>query len=519
MTYLVGLLIVALIFIIVVQIGKVSDLAAKIRGEEEVTLERNDRTAFYLVVFMIVFLIACVVSAWMYRNVMLGYGPWESSSAHGKELDNLFNVTLVPTGIVFVITHIFLFWYAYKYRQQTGVKAKFFPHDTRLEMIWTAIPAVVMAFLVVKGLITWNKVMPDVNPEDKYIEIEATAYQFAWDIRYAGNDNKVGKKDFRLINLANNSLGIDFKDERAWDDVVLGGSDKIVLPVDTMVRVIINAKDVLHNFYLPHFRVKMDAVPGVPTYFIFRPTKSTKDMREHLRNYPEWNEPYDAADPASKPKWEMFDYELACAELCGKGHYSMRRIVEIVSKEEYEMWKAGQQAFYATNIRGTETDPNKDKLLLDFEIKNRVKELDSKAESVWAKISAGGKDSLSRASLTALKDEDLIWKLKYVFYETGSSKLNELSFQEIDYVATLLKKYPNVKVEIGGHTDNTGNPGDNLALSGLRAAAVKDRLIKQGVASTRLVSKGYGDTKPADTNDTEEGKAINRRTELKAFRN
>lgn len=523
MTITGALLIFALIAIIGIQLGKVSDLAAKIRGEAEVTRERNDSTARWLVVFMIIFLVGTVYSAWHYRNVMLGYGPWESSSEHGKDLDALFNMTLLFTGIVFVITHIALFWYSYKYREQ-GQKAVFFAHSTKLELIWTAVPAVVMTFLVANGLIVWNKVMPDVNPEDKFLEIEATGYQFAWDIRYPGKDGKIGDKDFRLINTATNSLGLDFKDPAAMDDHILSGSDVIKLPVDTTVRVRITAKDVLHNFYLPHFRVKMDAVPGLPTYFIFKPTKTTNQMRQELSAYPEWNEPYDPTDPTGPKRWEKFNYELACAELCGKGHYSMRRIVEIVSKDEYATWAAGHTSFYATSVRGTDADPFKDKKLLDFEITDRKAELDAKLNPIWAKmnpllvnaaIAAAKKDTTAKAP--SFSDEERILKLKHVFFDTGSANLDALSNSELDHIAGLLKKYPYIRLEVSGHTDNVGDPVANRTLSQQRAASVKARLVAQGIDASRLSAAGYGDTKPVEKNDTEEGRTKNRRTELKVI--
>jgi cytochrome c oxidase subunit 2 len=256
MTILSALLIFVLIAIIAIQLGKVRDLYAKVRGEEVVNEERNSRTGKFLVAFMIIFLLGTIYSAYHYRNVMLGYGPWEASSEHGKEVDSLFNWTLFFTGIVFIITHIALFWYSYKYREIKNKKAIFFAHDTKLEMIWTAIPAVVMAFLVAKGLIVWNNVMPDVSPEDKYIEIEATGYQFAWEIRYPGKDGKIGDKDFRLINMASNQLGLDFNDKAAMDDHILSASDVIKLPVDTTVRVRITAKDGCYTrtTYLFHFQ-------------------------------------------------------------------------------------------------------------------------------------------------------------------------------------------------------------------------------------------------------------------------
>lgn len=498
MTYLIAFGIVFLLAVIVIQIGKVSELASKIRGEEEVELQNNTTQGIWGMIFMVVFLVGSAVSAYYYKNYMLGYGPLTSASEHGFELDSIFNVTLIFTGIVFVLTHILLFWYTYKYRQQRGTKAVFFAHDTKLEMIWTAVPAVVMTFLVARGLVAWNNIFPTLTNEDKYIEIEATGYQFAWDIRYPGPDGKLGNKDFRLIDLAKNSLGLDFTDEHSADDIVLGGTDKIVLPVDTTVKVRITAKDVLHNFYLPHFRVKMDAVPGLPTSFIFKPVLTTKEFREQLSQYPEWQVPADPKDPEGPKRWEVFEYELACAELCGKGHYSMRRVIEVVSRDEYNAWITQQKSFYMTNIRNTEADPNRGKRLFSFEIKQREEELKAEFANV-----------LSDSAKTN------IIPLKNVFFETGSDKLSDLSKHELDNLVSILKSRPSVRVELAGHTDNVGDPAMNLDLSQKRASGVLNYLVSNGIDAGKLVAKGYGQNNPVDSNDTPEGRDKNRRTELK----
>lgn len=498
MIYLIAFAIVFLLAVIVIQIGKVTELAARIRGEEEVEYQNNTTQGIWGVGFMVVFLVGCVVSAYYYKNYMFGYGPMTSASEHGFELDSIFNVTLIFTGIVFIITHILLFWYAYKYRKQRGTKAIFFAHDTKLEMIWTAVPAVVMTFLVARGLVAWNSIFPTLTEEDKYIEIEATGYQFAWDIRYPGADGKLGNKDFRLIDLANNSLGMDFTDEFAADDIVLGGTDKIVLPVDTTVKVRITAKDVLHNFYLPHFRVKMDAVPGLPTSFIFRPVMTTKEFRQQLSQYPEWQVPADPNDPQGPKRWETFEYELACAELCGKGHYSMRRVLEIVSRDEYNAWLSQQKSFYMTNIRNTDKDPNKGKRLFSFEIKQRAEELKAEFANV-----------LSDSAKTN------IIPLKNVFFETASDKLNDLSKHELDNLVSIIKSRPSLKIELGGHTDNVGDAAMNQALSQKRAESVLNYLVSGGVSASQLSAKGDGQNNPLESNDTPEGRDKNRRTELK----
>ena len=192
MTAIIILLCIALILIVLVQIGKVTELTAQIKGEREVLKDNSKWNGWISLVFVVVFLVAVVVSAYSYRNVMLGYGPLKSASAHGSSIDSLFNVTLFFTGIVFILTHIALFWFAFKFRYKEGRKSQFISHDNRLEVWWTVIPAVVMAVLVVRGLNVWNTVMADVNEGEDFTEIEATAQQFNWIIRYPGADAKIG---------------------------------------------------------------------------------------------------------------------------------------------------------------------------------------------------------------------------------------------------------------------------------------------------------------------------------------
>lgn len=356
MTILITILSLILLTVVVVQIGKVTELAAKLRGEAIAEQESYNRSANWLLIFGVGFLVLCIWSSWHYKNYMLGYGPHESASAHGGQLDSLFNITLLFTGIVFVVTQLALFYFSYAYRQHPNRKASFISHDNRLEIIWTIVPAVVMTILVINGLVAWNDVMADVTEDEEFIEIEATGYQFAWTIRYPGEDEKLGTKNFRLIDLGNNPLGQDWTDAKNHDDF---HADEIVLPVGKKVRVRITSRDVLHNFYLPHFRVKMDAVPGIPTYFVFTPEKTTEDYRGMLKEYEEYQVPSDPEDPTSDPKWKTFNYELACAELCGIGHYSMRKIVRIVSEEEYNAWLTTQSSWYQNTIRNTDADPFK----------------------------------------------------------------------------------------------------------------------------------------------------------------
>lgn len=365
MTSLIVLLCIVLAAIVLVQVGKITDLITEVKGEKAILADNSKWNGMLWMAFLFIFLFGTCWSAYHYSNVMFGYGPHKAASAHGGVLDSMFNLTLWFTGIVFVLTHIALCWFAWKYRWKDGQKSQYLAHDNRLEIWWTAIPAVVMTFLVVRGLNAWNEVMADVAADDKDVmEIEATAQQFGWTIRYPGPDGKLGDRDFRLCKDANSLLGVNFEDKYSHDDIVTAGAgEPIMLPVGQKVRVRIIAKDVLHNFDLPHFRVKMDAVPGMPTYFVFTPITTTAEYRNQLRGYPEYHELYDPKDPQSGKRWEKFDYELACAELCGKGHYSMRRILKVVTPEEFNAWYKQQKSFYLTEIRGKKGDPNIGKVL------------------------------------------------------------------------------------------------------------------------------------------------------------
>ena len=355
-------------------------------------------------------------------------------------------------------------------------------------------PAVVMVVLVVQGLVAWNEIMPDVGPDDEYIEVEATGYQFAWDLRYPGTDGKLGTKNYKLIDLGSNPLGQDWSDPKNIDDF---HASELVLPVGKKVRVRITARDVLHNFYLPHFRVKMDAIPGLPTYFIFTPVTTTEEYRERLSEYPEWQVPYDAEDPTGPQKWEVFDYELACAELCGRGHYSMKKVVKIVSEKEYEEWEAQQQSYYKANIRGTEADPFG--RILGYEAAAREQELTTDFESALIL------DDPSEASI----------RLKNLFFATGSANLEDDSNFELESIVKILKEYADISVEISGHTDSTGDDQANQLLSEARANSVVNYLTANGIRSNRLQTIGHGSSQPADTNETVEGRQNNRRIEMR----
>ena len=269
-------------------------------------------------------LIAGIYGVYWSYSVQGPMSMHESASVHGLDIDYMFNVTLILTTIVFILTHIALFGFSFKYRGSENRKAYFYPHNNSLERIWTIIPAIVLTVLVLLGFFTWRGIT-NVSLEDqkKAINIEVTGEQFKWSLRYSGADNQIGSRNYKLTTPTN-GLGIDFKDQKSWDDKLVS---EIVIPVNKPVRFTIGSKDVLHSFYLPDFRVQINAVPGMPTYFQFTPRLTTTEVRVQ-RNNPE------------------YDYVLLCAKNCGAGHYNMQAKVTVVSEAEYATWLAKQALYY-----------------------------------------------------------------------------------------------------------------------------------------------------------------------------
>ena len=312
---------IVLFLAILAMLFRIQNLIDILRGNyrKEVT-GSNKINSILLLLFMI---ISLVYFLWYSIKNFDSY-QIPVASEHGVLTDNLFWVTMAVTLVVFFITQILLFYFSYKYRYREGKAAFFYPDNNKLEMIWTIVPAVVLSILVFTGLKVWNKVMSD-PPEDAEV-LELMGYQFAWKCRYPGKDGVLGRYDYKLIDAVN-QFGMDFRDQASFDDFT---PREIHVPKGKPVLLKIRARDVLHSVYAPHFRLKMDAVPGMPTSFWFVPTKSTTDMRVETGN-PEFN------------------YEIACAEVCGMGHFSMRMIVVVDEPEEYEKWKSEQEPWLSRN--------------------------------------------------------------------------------------------------------------------------------------------------------------------------
>ncbi len=315
-----GVLLVLFVLFLLFRLGGTVSVVKGTHKKRETSA--NNINAFLLPFFFIVGLAAVF---WYNGHLAEHFLP-ESASEHGHWTDELFWVTTAIISLVFVLTNGVLFYFAYRYRFREGNKATFYPENNKLEIIWTVIPAIVLTLLVLAGLRTWGKIMLSDIPENA-LQIEIKGKQFAWEVRYPGKDNEFGAYDFRLID-ATNQFGVDFLDKNAMDDFM---PRKIYLPKGRPVFLRIRAVDVLHSVFMPHFRLKMDAVPGMETQFLFTPTITTEEMRTKTGN-PE------------------FDYELACTEICGRGHFAMRMEIVVVEESEFDKWYTEQTPWAESNM-------------------------------------------------------------------------------------------------------------------------------------------------------------------------
>jgi len=323
--------VVVLIFVVIFQIAKASEYVSVLKGEE-VSRKQNNKINGFL---MVVFLVLGLVGVW-YCNELL-YGKTllvqDAASVEGARVDSMLWVTLAVTGIVFIATQVILFVFAYKYQEDTNRKVVFFAHSTKLELIWTVIPAIALTVLVVIGLRNWFLFTGE--PPKNAMVVEVTGKQFGWIYRYPGKDGSFGKKYYKNIDNASNSLGLIWDDELAQDDIVM--EQTVYLIKGKPVKLVLGSRDVIHDVGLSHFRLKMDAVPGIPTTMWFTPKYTTKEMKERTGN-------------------PNFQYEISCDQMCGNGHYSMKGVIEVVDQEEFDAIMAKQKPYYYTAF--PEKDPS-----------------------------------------------------------------------------------------------------------------------------------------------------------------
>jgi cytochrome c oxidase subunit 2 len=237
----------------------------------------------------------------------------ELVSAHGIAVDDQFEVTLAIAGLIFLLAHLALGYFIWRYRRGTEQRAIYFSGNHRLEAGWTIATGVLFIGLGVQGNGVWARYLGESIPANA-VSIEITAQQFAWNIRYPGADGLFGRTDPKLIDDSiGNYAGIDPKDPAGSDDILT--QNIMAVPVNRAVRIVLRSKDVTHSFFVPQLRVKQDAVPGLNIPVHFTATKTG-------------------------------EYEIACAELCGMQHYKMRGRLQVVSEPEFATWlksRAAQQ--------------------------------------------------------------------------------------------------------------------------------------------------------------------------------
>jgi cytochrome c oxidase subunit 2 len=383
------LLVIVLAIIAIAQLTKVYELSRSLRKnkEEEISAADNKLNANLMLVWMFLFFVGTVF-------LYVRYGDYlpVSASAHGVDVDQLMKVNIWLITIVFFIVNFFLFFFAWKYQYKKGRKARFFAHDNRLEMLWTLVPGVVLAFIIVYGLITWNKITGPASADA--LQIELFARQFDWTARYPGENKTFGSANYNLISTSNplglvTADGIRAKldeldaqienvehqleenrmmpllpesyvatledkvsrlkrhkqrisdlDENSVNGLSTweaGNDDRLVkgemhIPVNKEVELIFRSQDVIHSAYLPHFRAQMNTVPGVATRLKMTPTVTTAEMRKITGN-------------------DAFDYVLLCNKVCGAAHFNMQMKVVVESEADYNAWVAKQKMFKAPEVK------------------------------------------------------------------------------------------------------------------------------------------------------------------------
>lgn len=373
---LIILLVIVLGAIALAQLVRVYELSSKLRktGEHEVNTRDNNLNAKMLLGFMVFMFVGFIY-------LMLEYG-WTgrgvAASSQGIETDWLLDLNFVIIILIFFFTNFLLFYFGYKYVKKPGVPAFYYPHNNKLEMLWTVVPACVLAVIIILGLKSWNNLTS--KSSDDAIRIELFSKQFDWTARYAGKDNVLGKFDYKLTtdnnelalitsntidssirimiegpsgikaihkilnkrdtvlsDSATNVLKVDLSrkerllrlltqmknnhskgnDNFAWDDIIQ--KDTLVLCKGKEYEFNFRAKDVIHSAYFLHFRAQINTVPGLTTRTKFKPVLTTEEMRV-------------------KKNDSKFNYVLMCNKICGGAHYKMKMIVVVKSESEYKAW-------------------------------------------------------------------------------------------------------------------------------------------------------------------------------------
>ena len=378
---LIILLVIVLGAIAVAQLVRIYEISGKLRKNEEHEISNRDNNLNGKMMFG--FMLA-LFAFFIYLMVVYGWtGRGSAASDEGVEMDWLLNLNFIIVIAIFFLTNFLLFFFSWRYVRKPGVPAFYYSHNNKLELIWTIVPAVVLAVIIILGLQTWSHLTGPTSPEAEKIELFSK--QFDWTARYAGTDNTLGLYDYKLTqdnnelallttntidsslhNMLNGATGIrslqkllnnrdtvfsdstlnvlrtDLSrkerlyrfmsqmkenhnpklDASAWDDIIQ--KDTLYLCKGQEYEITLRAKDVIHSAYFPHFRAQMNAVPGMATRMKFTPNKTTTEMRLEKND-------------------EKFNYILMCNKICGGAHYKMKMIVVVLDKSAYKKWMDGKK--------------------------------------------------------------------------------------------------------------------------------------------------------------------------------
>jgi cytochrome c oxidase subunit 2 len=258
-----------------------------------------------------------VIGTLIFHFISPLYGWWFTDIASNwGMIDRTIDITFIVTGIVFVAVNLFLVYCIVNFRHREGHKADYDPENTKLESWLTVVTTIGVVAMLAPGLVVWGQFVT--VPEDA-AEFEAVGQQWNWSYRFPGEDGVFGNVDVRHTSV-DNPLGMDPEDPAGRDDVLVY-DQTVHLPVDQPTRAWLRSMDVLHDFAVPQFRVKMDLVPGMVTFAWFTPTVTG-------------------------------EYELLCEELCGVGHFAMRGHVVVDERPDYEEWLDAQPTWGELMARG-----------------------------------------------------------------------------------------------------------------------------------------------------------------------
>jgi len=340
MTSLLVIIVLVLLAIALWQLTKIFDLTQVGDADNsQIASDDDNNTQGYLMFGFLAFIYIFSIYGLIKWGPLVLHTP---ASEHGATVDNLMNITWVLIFVVQAITQVLVHYFTFKYRGKKGKKALYLADNNKLEVIWSGIPAIVLAGLILYGLYAWTNIMFVDDTEDT-IEIEVYAQQFKWTARYAGPDNVLGKANVRLIEGVN-TLGVDLSDPNAQDDIVVS---ELHIPKGKKIHFKFRSQDVLHSAYFPHFRAQMNCVPGMVTEFAFEPIYTTAEYRDlpfmvekvariNALRAKKSIELVAKGETALDPY--TFDYLLLCNKICGASHYNMQMKVVVDSPADYKIW-------------------------------------------------------------------------------------------------------------------------------------------------------------------------------------